>query len=282
MTSSSFREIANLIVAYNGGPASQSALDFSVTLAARNGAHLTGLLAHGSSRISRNIPNWFAEDLRDRIMSVLADRAVEIRDGFRQRVANAVPADRLHWLEVGGDPDTTVADYSRMYDFTIVGQYENLPEADELVLHPAQIAFGSGRPVIVVPKANRARRLDGHAVIAWDGMRSITGTVADAMPLLREASRVTVLTVENPSTGTPLQGIDIRTMLARHGIGCEWIKVNQGLDHTADLILSWCVEHDADLLLMGVSSHGWVGRMVAGNVAEQIMERTEIPLLMSQ
>ena len=97
MTAAPRSEIANLIVAYNGGPASQSALDHAIALAVRHGAHLTGLLAHGSSRISRNIPNWFEESLRDKIMSVLSRRAIEIREAFYDRVGDALPLPRLHW-----------------------------------------------------------------------------------------------------------------------------------------------------------------------------------------
>lgn len=275
--------IDNVLVAYNGGEASQSALDYTLGLATRHGAHLTGLLAHGSSRISRNLPPWLEEDLRNRIMALLEERGVSIKQAFFDRVAGVLPQERLHWLEIGGNPDTTVADYSRMYDFTIVGQYENLPEADELVMHPAHIAFGSGKPVIVVPKVNRARgRFGGHAVIAWDGMRAITGTVADGLPFLREASRITVLTIESGRTGKPLEGIDVQIMLSRHGLECEWQRLSMGGKSVVETILSACAEPDVDLLLMGISSHSWVGRMVAGSTAGQLLDRTEVPVLVSQ
>lgn len=283
MTTGSATGIDNLIVAYNGGEASQSALEFTLGLAKRHNAHLTGLLAHGSSRISRNMPNWLEESIRDQITSILEERGASIRQDFFDRVGDVLPKERQHWLEVGGDPDATVANYSRMYDFTIVGQYENLLTADELVLHPANIAFGSGKPVIVVPKNNRAnRRFGGHAVIAWDGMRAITGTVADGLPFLREASRITVLTIENGKTGKPLEGIDVKTMLFRHGMECEWNQRPRGKKPVVESILTQCSEPDVDILLMGATSHSWIGRAIVGSVTKELLEKTEVPVLVSQ
>lgn len=275
--------IANLIVAYNGGEASQSALDFALGLAARHDAHLTGLLAHGSSRISRSMPNWLSDDLRKQIMSLMESRGESVRANFEERVGGALSPDQLHWLEVGGNPDTTVADYSRMYDFTILGQYENLPEADELVLHPAHIAHGSGKPVIVVPKVNRARgQFGGHAIVAWDGMRAVTGAVAGALPLLRQASRITVITIENARVGTPLEGIDVKTMLARHGLDCEWRRLPQGDASVVQTLLAHCAEPDVDLLVMGANAHSRIDRAIVGSATEAILDRTEVPILVSQ
>lgn len=66
-----------------------------------------------------------------------------------------------------GEPDQAVINYARLFDLTIVGQYENLTGADEMELHPDHIAYASGRPIIVVPKYFQPASIVEHSVVAW-------------------------------------------------------------------------------------------------------------------
>ena len=273
--------LRNLLVAFNGSEASVSALRHGIALARNGDTHLTGLLAHGSSLVSRAIPAWFSDPLRRSILETVSARAEAIHQRFDDETGGLIRGDRLHWLEIGGDPDRTVSDYSCMFDLTLIGQFEALGSAEELALNPARICEESGRPVMVVPRHNAAPATPSHALIAWDGMRSGTGAVAAALPLLRKAGRITALTVETGHTGTPLQGIDLLEMLRRHGLDCDWRHEPGGESGAAEQILDLARTSQADLLIMGVSSHGPVGRMIGGSVTTSIMERTPIPLFLS-
>ncbi|MEX0281174.1 MAG: hypothetical protein AB3N13_08305, partial [Arenibacterium sp.] len=272
------RRISNLAVAFNGGEASVVALRGAIAVARDFGAHLTGILAHGASSTSRNIPKWMSVDLQQSILSTLEIRAEEIRSKFHAIADALMPADKLHWLEIGGDPDTTISDYSQMYDLTILGEYESLVSADELELHPNKVVSSSGRPVLMVPKRNNGVQTGGTIVIAWDGNRAVTGAVANAMPLLVGAGRVVVLTVENGRTGTPLPGIDVKVMLERHGIEADWVRQAPKQDALANDVKTFCQHNHADLLVMGASSKSRISGHAAGNSINTYLRDSEIPI----
>ena len=133
--------IKNLLVAYNGGEASDAALRVAIGMAQKYDAHLTGVLAHGVSRVSRNIPAWFSKEMTESIQGAISHKAEIVADKFHDLALATRPANKVHWIEVGGDPDQTIADYAMLYDITVVGQYETLAEADELELHPENVGF---------------------------------------------------------------------------------------------------------------------------------------------
>ncbi len=273
--------IKNLLVAYNGGAASDAALRFAIQMATKYDAHLTGVMAHGVSNISRNIPIWFSGVMRESIKGAIAQKSNDIGNRFDMLARRSLPDDRVHWIEVGGDPDQTITDYAMLYDFTIVGQYENLVEADELELHPDRITFASGRPVLLIPKGYQATDFNERAVLAWDGNRTATRALADAMQVLETKDTVTVATVETHDLGTPLEGIDITTVLDRHGITSNRVFLPRTKESVAHSIMEFCDEVEARLLVMGAYESSKSKQDLVGGVTSTVMKNSKIPVLMS-
>ena len=273
--------IKNLLLAYNGGPASNAALGMALHMARKYDAHLTGVLAHGVSKVSRNIPAWFSAEIKQSIVGALSKKANEIEDRFRQVAEGSIAPDKLHWIEVAGDPDQTIADYAMLYDITIVGQFESLVEADELELHPDRIASQSGRPVLLVPKGFDASQFNENAVLAWDGHRTAARAFAGAIPVLATKDLVNVVTVEAPRIGTPLPGIDISTVLSRHGIRSNFEKVQMEGNSVSQTLLSYCEKHGAGLLVMGAYEHSRLKQDLIGGVTNKITKISKVPILMS-
>ena len=72
--------------------------------------------------------------------------------------------------------------------------------AETLVIEAA--LFGSGRPVLVVPYIQSTGLKLDRVMVCWDGSRSAARAVGDAMPLLRRAGAVEVVTIELGSGAT--------------------------------------------------------------------------------
>lgn len=273
--------IKNLLIAYNGGPASDAALSLAVQMSKKYDAHLTGVLAHGVSKVSRNIPRWFADEMRQSIKGVVSKKAKDIRARFYETTSVELPENKVHWIEVGGDPDQTIANYAMLFDVTLVGEYEGLVEADELELHPDWIAFQSGRPVMWVPKTYASSEFNEIAVLAWDGNRVATRALTGAMPVLETKKMVTVTTVDSAQNGTPLPGVDVMTVLDRHGIPAKRMNVAREKNSIASKILSICDQQDAGLLVMGAFERSKFRHDVVGGVTTEVLETSNIPILMS-
>ncbi len=75
----------------------------------------------------------------------------------------------------------------------------------------------------MVPYAGRFETVGRRVLVAWNRSRESARALNDALPILKGASQVTVLSV-NPRRGedaNELPGADIALHLARHGVKAE-------------------------------------------------------------
>ncbi|WP_174148642.1 universal stress protein [Leisingera sp. ANG59] len=272
--------IKNILIAYNGGEASDSALHLALQMAAKYDAHLTGIVAHGASSVTRNIPKWLSNAMRESITEITARRTEELAQKFRDQARDRIAEERLHWIDVREDPDRAVSDYSRLFDITVLGQYENLISADELVLHPDRIAYESGRPILVAPKNFRVPEINEKAIVAWDGRRTAARAFFDAMQILETKREVEIVTVGKPERSPVPKPIDLVTILARHNVEARhhFIPLSGSI---ADSILKFSDEMDAGLLVMGAYEHSKLSEDLFGGVTASVLRKTKLPLFLS-
>ena len=272
--------IKNILIAYNGGDASDSALHLALQMAAKYDAHLTGIVAHGASNVTRNIPRWLSDSMRASIEELTVRRTDELAGKFAEKARGKISDDRLHWIDVREDPDRGVADYSRFFDITVLGQYENLIAADELVLHPDRIAYESGRPIMVAPKGFAAPQIIEKAVFAWDGKRTAARAFFDAMQILETKEQVEIVIIGKPDHEAVPKALDLVTILARHDVKAHHHHIPQS-GSVADTLLGFCREVDAGLLVMGAYEHSKLSEDLFGGVTTSVLKETDLPLFLS-
>ena len=106
--------------------------------------------------------------------------------------------------------------------------------------------------------------------------------VNDAIPILKRATKVTVLSIDpdvEPRPRTP--GADIALHLARHGIAAE-VASTSSLDiAVGDVLLSSAADAGADLIVMGAYGHSRVREMVLGGATRHLLQHMTVPVLMS-
>ncbi|HSF91566.1 MAG TPA: universal stress protein, partial [Paracoccaceae bacterium] len=147
-----------------------------------------------------------------------------------------------------------------------------------MAVHPDVVARNSGRPVIVVPAGYRTESLGDVAVIAWDGRRAAARAVADAMNVLENKSKVTVLSVSKPDQ-TDLSSID--DLLARHGINFTNEVQPKGAETIASRILGTVEKSGAGLLIMGAYEHSKFAEDIFGGVTNEVLKKSTVPVLLS-
>ena len=113
--------------------------------------------------------------------------------------------------------------------------------------------FASGRPILVLPTASRARPLElGTVAVAWDFSRAAARAVSDALPLLERAKNARIVTViDEKDFDTSHSAEELAKNLARHGIEVVLDKIDAGgkpigtvletyvRAHTGSTCLSW-------------------------------------------
>ena len=173
--------------------------------------------------------------------------------------------------------------HARYADLTIMGQTDPEPDAGDAT--PArglqvQTATDSGRPLLIIPYAGDFKAPGRHMLIAWNGSREASRAVHDALPLLKRAERVSVLSISPPAEDH-IAGFDISAQLARHGVNAE-AKRNVSSDISAgDVLLSECADLGADMIVMGAYGHSRLREFILGGVSQHLLETMTVPVFMA-
>jgi len=178
------------------------------------------------------------------------------------------------------DPDRLMH-HARLHDLTF------LPAGgpggpDELFVE--SVIFGSGRPLILIPANQPAitpPRLD-RIVVAWDFSRAATRAFVDALPLLRVAKEVRVVTVtgEKP-LDSYVTRVDFERHVLMHRADAVFDQVDAAGRPIAAVLSDHAVGHGADLLVMGAFEHNRVREFVLGGATRGILNRPPLPVLLS-
>jgi alkylation response protein AidB-like acyl-CoA dehydrogenase len=151
---------------------------------------------------------------------------------------------------------------ARYYDVAVLPWSREEASAQHLI---EAVVFGSGRPAILVPSSARpAARLD-HIAIAWDASRVAARALGDALPLLAEGGRVTVLTVgdEKPLAGAALASL-LASSLEKRGVKAHPIEITLGEKTIAQALQEKALAEGAQMLAMGGFGHSRLRDFVLG------------------
>jgi nucleotide-binding universal stress UspA family protein len=144
--------------------------------------------------------------------------------------------------------------------------------------------FGTGAPVLVVPDAPRDYgKVFGRVMVAWNEGQEALSAIRKSLPLLQAASHVDVVLVDPPSHSAERSdpGGAVTLMLARHGIKAEVSILSQTLPKVSDVLTRFAREHGADLMVMGAYGHSRFRESILGGTTRDMLEQSEIPLLMA-
>jgi nucleotide-binding universal stress UspA family protein len=174
-------------------------------------------------------------------------------------------------------PDLLV-DYARLRDLTIVPVPESYDQ-----WYAEAVIFGSGRPVLVLPEAPRARPFElGTVAVAWDFSRAAARAISDAMPLLEKARKVRVVTVTNEKKLDNKHSAEaLAKNLARHGIDVVLDKVDANGRRIGEVLEAYTVSHQVDVLVMGAYGHARWREFILGGATKSLLSKPPLPILFS-
>ena len=168
---------------------------------------------------------------------------------------------------------------ARYYDLAVLPWSREEASAQHLI---EAVVFGSGRPAILVPSSARpAARLD-HIAIAWDASRVAARALGDALPLLADGGRVTVLTVrdEKPLAGAALASL-LASSLEKRGVKANPIEIALGEKSIAQALQEKALAEGAQMLAMGGFGHSRIRDFVLGGATTGVFADLRLPVLLS-
>jgi nucleotide-binding universal stress UspA family protein len=190
------------------------------------------------------------------------------------------PADVVSWSWFSSAPggNDFVGSYGRVFDIIVLARPGEQWQSPSMVTLESAL-FESGRPVLIAPPVS-PRSLGTNVLIAWNRSTEQARATALAMPLLRLAERITILTVEGATVAGP-DGADLARSLATNGINAEPITIAPGKTSAGETILAKAAELGCDLIVKGAYTQSRLRQMIFGGTTRHILAHAKLPVLMA-
>ncbi len=182
------------------------------------------------------------------------------------------------WNRRGAEGDSFIGNYGRLFDLIALGRPGRAPQDPRMAPLEAAL-FDSGHPVLIAPPAT-PRSIGRNVLVAWNGSTEQARTTAFALPLLRSADRVTVLSVEGGMTPGP-SGAEAARFLRLKGVPATDIMVAPGARTTGETILDQSKALECDLLVKGAYTQSRLRQMIFGGATRHILAHATLPVLMA-
>ena len=183
-----------------------------------------------------------------------------------------------NWVRPAAEDDSFVGSYGRLFDLAVLGRPGRGPQHPRMLPLEAAL-FESGHPVLLVPRV-APRVLGQNVLIAWNGSTEQARTNTFALPLLREAERVTVLTVQGGAMHGP-SGEQAADYLRRHAVPATAVTVAPGSRTTGEAVLEQAKTLGCDLLVKGAYTQSRLSQMIFGGTTRHILANAELPVFMA-
>lgn len=186
-----------------------------------------------------------------------------------------------HWFESEGDVAKGVSEGARFADLVILGQdeYQEPPETHPLPVVHSVVPL-CGRPVLVVPPGVQSL-VPVNAALVWDGSREAVRATHDALPLLKLARRVDVVTIRPFDDVSEVGGDSLVTHLAHHGITAETRVEHVARSDERSTFHTALESGRYDLVVMGGHSHPKWLEFIFGGMTLTTLLKSNITVLVS-
>jgi nucleotide-binding universal stress UspA family protein len=183
------------------------------------------------------------------------------------------------WLKDAPSGHDFVGSYGRVFDIIVLARPGDEWQSPSMITLESAL-FESGRPVLIAPP-NSPGSLGTNVLIAWNNSTEQARTTADAMPLLRLADRITILTVEGATVAGP-SGEQMAHSLKMNGIAADTITMKPaGKRSAGETILTKAEELGCDLIIKGAYTQSRLRQMIFGGTTRHILANAKLPVLMA-
>jgi nucleotide-binding universal stress UspA family protein len=275
----------SLLVPIDHTPSGAARVQAAIRLAKAFDSHLVGVAPTGMIDISSSPGSVTAlRDMAALAWDLLRDQA-ELAAGRFRDVCRASGVASFEALVDESKEAASLLRCAHCSDLVVMSQADDAaPHRRRLRDVLEQVVLRSGRPTLILPGIGDVGAIGGKILVAWDDSREASRAVSDALPLLRRAAGVHLLSWVEPG-GEPHRELNIRLgslhqWLMRHGVNAE-LEVRAATDGIAHALLSRATELGAGLIVMGAYGHSrWTERLLGG-ATRGLLETMTMPVLMS-
>ncbi len=282
--------VRTILVPVRGDGKGEGVLNHAVSLARRHSAHMEVL--HCRSRPEDLIPFgiFVPASLRKEIVASAGTLANEEEDKVRglfdrycqQHDLPALdaapwPRDRVSvtWREETGKQAKIIGVRGRLADVIAVAQPDHAQNLGMNTLESALLE--TGKLVLMCPPAP-VESVGARVAVAWNGSAEASRAVTTALPVLKAADAVTILSEEGAKL--PVSAEEARDYLAVHDIACNQRSFSASPAKVGQALVAGAKAAGADCLLMGAYGQSRRRELIMGGVTQHVVDHADIPILL--
>ncbi len=168
----------------------------------------------------------------------------------------------------------------------VAARYRNLtillhdPASEASTQMAETLVFGAGRPVLLLPRVPHRLAVD-HLAIAWDGSRVAARALADALTIVPQTARITVLTVSDEKVLRKSTGEKLTDALKRSGRNAELLDAKARGRPIGQALQDTAMTAGAGMIAMGGYGHSRLREFVLGGATAGLLADLRLPTVMS-
>lgn len=204
---------------------------------------------------------------------------VRARQLFDVPAAKGLPQGK--WQEGSGVAEVVTCQAALVHDLMVLGQTtpQSMDAGGMASDFVQTVVIDSGRPALVVPYIGAPAEMGKRVMVAWKSTREAARAVTAALPFMKHAAEVHVVTFGNDPTAGVL------AYLGSHGIHAQAtsgaLEPHEREREVGDLLLSQATDLEADLLVMGCFGHSRAREWILGGATRTLLQSMTIPVLMA-
>lgn len=282
-----------VLVPLTGGARDACTLKAAFEVAAAFGGHVAGVFVKPDPTsmvafLGENVSGTIIQQIADET-EVAAKRAAATAQGALRQAAQTAGATvqppsaaaaglsaSFHVRE--GLAEDIIADEARLSDLCVFdAPWESEEPAMRAVLESALL--NGRKPVLVSPRQS-PKIVQARIAVGWDGGPSAAHAVSAAIPLMKGAESIEIISVGHWPVDTT-QMDRLRDYLRLHGLQPTEHAIHTGNEETGATLLDAAQRLGAGLLVIGGYGHNRLREVVLGGVTRYVLANTTMPVFMA-
>lgn len=272
-----------ILVALEDSAPGNRRLAYAAALAARCGAHLTGVHLVSkfmTDKIAVELPSRATPDaLRESLAGISAELTAAAANVHAALLSEAARVDvGCEYVEANGDMNAPLVELARRHDLTVMPPAVRALHGYHTVMI-GNLAMASGGPVLVMPLRGYEPSAGRRVMVAWKDTREAARAIGDAQPFLSHAESVCV--VSACEDRAPGHDAALRRRLQQHATNLQFVVNDRAETPASDILNLELMKTGSDFLVMGLYGRSRLEELVLGGVSKTLLADPPCPMLVS-
>ena len=273
----------SILVHLKGHARDSQTLDVACNIRRRFGAQLTAIFAPDQAAtpmVATAVDSAAIAATRLRI-----EYDFKLQENAKLMIETAERRDGINitWRAINDDAMNSIIMHARMADLVVLTQED---PSKRLLIAPsvvANVVLSAGHPVLIVPYVGQFSTCGESVLVAWSGTRESARAVSDAVPLIKGARAVHLVSFNNATdeNGGAQSDIDVGQWLSRHDLKVTCRRQTSKDIDVGNQILSLAADLESDMVVMGGYGHSRTIEFFLGGVTKTLLDTMTVPVLMS-